>query len=127
MRFFVRGCEKMPRGASSKRGHEYEKLKERFEEEGRYKGREEEVAARIINKQRAEFGETKDEKKLKREGKSSDKKLPIENYERLTVSQITGKIGSLSKKDVRKIKKYEEQHRKRKTLMDKLDRAVGEK
>ncbi len=117
----------MPRGASPKREHEYEELKERFEEEGRYKGREEEVAARIVNKQRAKSGETKEEKKLKREGKSPDRKLPIENYERLTVSQVAAKIESLSKKDVRKVKKYEEQHRRRKTLMDKLDRAVGEK
>ena len=49
----------MPRGASPKREREYNELKEKFHEEGRYKGREEEVAARIVNKQRAEKGETK--------------------------------------------------------------------
>ena len=49
----------MPQGASPKREHEYEKLKEEFHDEHRYKGREEEVAARIVNKQRAEHGETK--------------------------------------------------------------------
>ena len=55
----------MPRGASPMREREYEELKEEFKEEGRYKGREEEVAARIVNKQRAEHGETKnkDDKK----------------------------------------------------------------
>ena len=52
----------MPRGASPKREHEYKELEHKFEEEGRYKGREEEVAARIVNKQRAEAGETKDAK-----------------------------------------------------------------
>jgi hypothetical protein len=31
----------------------------KLEKEGRYKGREEEVAARIVNKQRAKSGETK--------------------------------------------------------------------
>ena len=49
----------MPRGASPKREREYNELKEKFHEEGRYQGREEEVAARIVNKQRAEKGETK--------------------------------------------------------------------
>lgn len=49
----------MPRGASPKREREYEELKDKFHEEHRYKGREEEVAARIVNKQRAEHGETK--------------------------------------------------------------------
>jgi hypothetical protein len=49
----------MPRGSSPKREKEYEELKEKFQEAGEYKGREEEVAARIVNKQRAEHGETK--------------------------------------------------------------------
>jgi hypothetical protein len=49
----------MPRGASPKREREYEKIEKKFEKEGRYKGREKEVAARIVNKQRAKSGETK--------------------------------------------------------------------
>lgn len=49
----------MPRGANPKREHEYKELEQKFEQEGRYPGREEEVAARIVNKQRAETGETK--------------------------------------------------------------------
>ncbi len=55
----------MPRGASPKREREYEKLKHDFKKEGRYKGREEEVAARIVNKQRSESGETKSKKSKK--------------------------------------------------------------
>jgi hypothetical protein len=51
----------MPKGASPKREHEYKELEHKFEQEGRYKGREEEVAARIVNKQRAESGETKEQ------------------------------------------------------------------
>lgn len=50
----------MPRGASPKREHEYEKLKDEFKKEHRYPGREQEVAARIVNKQRKQAGETKD-------------------------------------------------------------------
>lgn len=53
----------MPRGSSPKREREYDKLKKGFKKEGRYKGREEEVAARIVNKQRAEHGETKKAKR----------------------------------------------------------------
>ncbi|HEY7986026.1 MAG TPA: hypothetical protein VIE17_03775 [Methylophilaceae bacterium] len=52
----------MPRGASPKREHEYKELKSKFEKEHRYPGREEEVASRIVNKQRKEAGETKEQK-----------------------------------------------------------------
>ncbi|MES2257196.1 MAG: hypothetical protein V4724_01695 [Pseudomonadota bacterium] len=52
----------MPRGSSPKREREYNELEEKFEKEGRYKGREEEVASRIVNKQRKEHGETKEQK-----------------------------------------------------------------
>ena len=47
----------MPKGSSPKREREYKELEHKFKEEGRYQGREEEVAARIVNKQRAETGE----------------------------------------------------------------------
>ncbi|WP_374358120.1 hypothetical protein [Pseudoduganella danionis] len=49
----------MPTGASPKREREYRMLERKFKQEGRYPGREEEVAARIVNKQRAAMGETK--------------------------------------------------------------------
>jgi hypothetical protein len=49
----------MPRGSSQKREREYDKLKTEFKKENRYPGREEEVAARIVNKQRKHVGETK--------------------------------------------------------------------
>ncbi len=53
----------MPRGASPKREREYKELKSKFKQEGRYAGHEEEVASRIVNKQRAAKGETKSGKK----------------------------------------------------------------
>jgi hypothetical protein len=49
----------MPTGASPKREREYKKLERKFKKEHRYAGREEEVAARIVNKQRAQTGEAK--------------------------------------------------------------------
>ena len=50
----------MPTGVSAKRESEYKKIERKFKKEGRYKVREEEVAARIVNKQRAQKGETKE-------------------------------------------------------------------
>lgn len=52
----------MPAGASPKREREFSKLKTKFKKEHRYAGREEEVAAKIVNKQRKEAGETKEDK-----------------------------------------------------------------
>jgi hypothetical protein len=64
----------MPRGASPKREREYRKIKAKMKKEGRYKGREEEVASRIVNKQRAQQGETKSGKSKSGKKKSSSKR-----------------------------------------------------
>ena len=112
----------MPRGASPKREREYEELKEKFEESGRYGKRAPEVAARIVNKQRAQYGETKAEKRKDREGKSPDRGLPISNYQHLTIAQITSKVTALSKRDLRKIESYEKSHKNRKGVIEAIDR-----
>ena len=49
----------MPAGASPKRERQYEHIKESAKKSGRYGGRAEEVAARTVNKQRSQSGETK--------------------------------------------------------------------
>jgi hypothetical protein len=49
----------MPEGASPKEERQYEHIKESAKKSGRYQGREAEVAARTVNKIRAEKGETK--------------------------------------------------------------------
>jgi hypothetical protein len=50
----------MPRGAwSPKRERQYEHIKDSEREAGRSTDRAEEIAARTVNKQRAEAGETK--------------------------------------------------------------------
>jgi hypothetical protein len=49
----------MPTGASPKREKEYKELKTEIKKEHRYPGRQDEVAARIVKKQRREHGETK--------------------------------------------------------------------
>lgn len=114
----------MPRGATRKREREYEELKHRFEKSGRYGDRAAEVASRIVNKQRAAYGETKGEKKKEREGRAPDRDLPIEGYMHLTVPQIKAKLGDLSRRELERVRKYEEQHKHRKTLLDAMERAA---
>ena len=49
-----------PKGVKSrKRKRQYEKVLKSIKGEGRYKGRQKEVAARIVNKTRRKKGETK--------------------------------------------------------------------
>ncbi|MGO4377950.1 hypothetical protein [Pseudoduganella sp. RAF53_2] len=112
----------MPRGASPKREREYKEIEAKFEKEGRYKGREEEVAARIVNKQRKQYGETKSAKKADKAGKSSDRGLPIDDYEHLTVPKIASQIAHLSPAERRKIRTFESKHKNRKGVMEALDR-----
>jgi hypothetical protein len=107
----------MPRGASPKREREYNELEEKFEKEGRYKGREEEVAARIVNKQRRESGETKEQ-----QGKSGDEGLPIKNYQQLTVTEIRSRLDELTAAQVRKIHSFEAAHKNRKGVLQALER-----
>lgn len=49
----------MPAGASPKRERQYEHIKESAQKSGRYGRRAEEVAARTVNKQRRQAGETR--------------------------------------------------------------------
>jgi hypothetical protein len=55
----------MPRGVKegSKRDRQYEHIKESYEDRGTSDKRAEEIAARTMNKERREAGETKNSKK----------------------------------------------------------------
>jgi hypothetical protein len=55
----LEGAIAMPRGSSKKRERQYEHIKESYEERGRSEEKAEELAARTVNKQRREAGETK--------------------------------------------------------------------
>lgn len=115
----------MPRGASPRREREYRELKQKFEKSGRYPGREEEVAARVVNQQRSRFGETKTENARARHGQSSDRNLPMEGYQHLTIPQIRSRIDSLSGNDQKKILVYEKQHKNRKGVVQMLQRRAA--
>ncbi len=114
----------MPRGASPKREREYEKLKGKFKKEGRYRGREKEVASRIVNKQRRQYGETKGEKQKDREGKSPDRNLPVKDYQHLTAARVANAVKSLKKPQIRKILDYEKRHKDRKNVIRQLERKL---
>lgn len=115
----------MPAGANSKREHEYAELQRRFKREHRYPGREQEVAARIVNKQRKQYGETAEEKRKDKEGRSPDRGLPIEDYQHLTIPQILARLDGLSASEIRKIRNHESRNKQRKGLLDKLDRRLS--
>lgn len=115
----------MPAGASAKREREYKKLEARFKQEHRYPGREEEVASRIVNKQRSQYGETRQEVQKDKEGRSPDRGLPIPDYQKMTIPQIVARLNGLSKAEIRKIRTYETRHKNRKGLLQRLDRQLG--
>lgn len=115
----------MPRGASPKREKEYEELKGKFEKSGRYRGREKQVAARIVNKQRSAHGETRGEKAKDRRGESPDRDLPVKNYQQLTISDIRRKLNGLSAQDRRKILNYEKKHKNRKGVLQLLEKKAA--
>ncbi len=53
----------MPRSWSDKRERQYEHIKESYEHRGRSESKAEELAARTVNKERREKGETKSKKR----------------------------------------------------------------
>ena len=55
----------MPNAWSDKRERQYEHIKESYEERGRSEDKAEELAARTVNKERAEKGETTSSRRSK--------------------------------------------------------------
>ena len=113
----------MPK-SNAKREREYDELVEEFHDEDRYQGREEEVAARIVNKQRAQQSETKAARAKDQAGTSPDENLPIERYDHLTVDEISNKLDDLSDDEVKQIERYEKQYRNRVTLLENIERRL---
>ena len=114
----------MPAGASPKREREFRKLEKEFRQEGRYRGREDEVAARIVNKQRARAGETQEAPGRERAAKTAPAPaapdLPLAGYQHLTVAQIRGKLNGLSAAQRKRLRDYEAAHKKRKGVLQAL-------
>ena len=123
----------MPAGASSRREREFTKLEKAFKQEGRYRGREAEVAARIVNQQRAQAGETRaaqggeaanatNARNAKNDaaGPQLEGDLPIDGYQHLTVAGILARLDGLSAGQRKRLRAYEAAHKKRKRLLQVL-------
>ncbi|HWC99317.1 MAG TPA: hypothetical protein VG456_21305 [Candidatus Sulfopaludibacter sp.] len=117
----------MPRGASPKREREYDELKGKFQKSGRYGNRAAEVAARIVNKQRAEYGETMGEKRQEKKGDNPDRGLPLDHYRHLTIAQLKPQLRSLSQSDLKNVKKYEQKHKNRKGATSAVDSELAKR
>lgn len=118
----------MPAKASPKkerREREFKQLEQRFKKEHRYEGREEEIAARIVNKQREQYGETVAEKKKDKAGQSPDHGLPLQEYQHLTTEQIVRQLASLPASGLRKIRAHEVRYKNRKGVLQKIDRLLS--
>ena len=50
--------------------------------------------------------------------------LPIDNYDKLTLEDVSEKLGDLSGQEVRAVRSYERRHKNRGELLERLDRAL---
>ena len=50
--------------------------------------------------------------------------LPIQDYDRLTVGEVSEKLGDLSGQETRAVRSYERRHKNRGELLERLDRAL---
>jgi hypothetical protein len=71
-----------PRGVEkgSKRGRQYEHIKDSLEDRGRSEDEAEVIAARTVNKERARHGEARESSKLSREDISSGRRGGIRSH-----------------------------------------------
>jgi hypothetical protein len=51
--------------------------------------------------------------------------FPIEGYDELTVEEVTSHLGSLSTKDLREVRDYEERNKNRETILEQLDHRIS--
>ena len=55
---------------------------------------------------------------------AADRPFPIRDYQRLTIPQIVDRIPTLSSEELREVQEYERSHRRRKTLLVRLERQI---
>jgi CRP-like cAMP-binding protein len=53
-----------------------------------------------------------------------DARFPIEDYDELTVEEVSARLGALSAEDLRKVRHYEERNKNRETILEQLDRRI---
>ena len=52
--------------------------------------------------------------------------LPLDDYDGLNVGEVEGKARGLSDEEIEEILSYEKYHENRKTLIEKLERRLGD-
>jgi hypothetical protein len=50
--------------------------------------------------------------------------FPIEDYDDLTVEEVSARLGALSAEDLREVRDYEERNKNRETVLEQLDRRI---
>ena len=50
--------------------------------------------------------------------------FPIDGYDKLTVEEISGRLGGLSVEELRMVRDYEERNKNRETILEQLDRRI---
>jgi Protein of unknown function (DUF2795) len=58
--------------------------------------------------------------------KSSDHRLPIEDYDELAVDEVRSRLEGLKPEELQVVRSYEKDHKNRKTLLSELDRRLKE-
>jgi CRP-like cAMP-binding protein len=53
-----------------------------------------------------------------------DARFPIEDYDGLTVEEVSARLGALSAEDLREVRDYEERNKNRETILEQLDRRI---
>ncbi len=55
---------------------------------------------------------------------NGDPDLPIEDYDRLSVGEISGELGELSAGEVEELKEYETMNQNRHAVVERFDRSL---
>ena len=112
----------MPRGASPKRERQYEHNNQSASKSGRYGGRAEEVAARTVNKIRAEKGETKSKRSSV---KKTSRTAPSRSRSRKPTTPRAKKAASKSSKAAARAKSASSKRRGFAGMSEQRQRAIA--
>lgn len=61
----------------------------------------------------------------RREAREDGRRLPVEDYDRLSIEEIRRRLEGLTAEEVRELKTYERAHKNRDSLMERFDRALA--
>ena len=60
-----------------------------------------------------------------KEGREDGRRVPIENYDRLSIEEISRRLENLRSDEITELKAYEEQHKNRASLLERFNRALA--